>query len=62
MAQDCLRCPLQMAQEKFDGFFRDGRAPQVPASLAVIPFPGYQFAMPTKDGVGCEFLTAVLSA
>ena len=38
------------AQKEFDGVSGNRRAPDFPASLAVVPFQGHQFAMPTKDG------------
>jgi len=48
------------AQKEFDGLFGGRRAPQFPAAIAIVPFQGHQFAMPTKDGVrgddGSDFL------
>jgi len=47
------------AQKESDGLFGNRRTPDFPASLAVVPFQGHQFAMPTKDGVRCDGRGAV---
>ena len=51
------------AQKEFDGLFGNRWAPEFLAAVAVVPFPGHEFTMPTKEGVrgddGSDFLQRV---